>query len=341
MDATRGRRTLANLALMAATILLFAGFLEVLLRVTFARSLDFSMEMWKYAVALKEPVADPKLSFTHRPNASAFLMGVPFAINSAGLRDREFSREKPPGTYRIVWLGDSTTVGWGVRLEDTAPKILETELNSAGGRKFEVLNAGVGNYDTVQEVEKYLTLDRSFRPDLVILEYFINDAEPVPQLPESGLLGHSYLAAFALARFDSALRMAGIRPGWRDYYASLYRDGSPGLEAARHALRQLAGITSADGTDLLVAILPELHQVNDAYPFEKEQRKIEDHLNGQGTRWLDLIGCLRGHGPEATLWVTPGDSHPNAKANGLIARCIAESIVRRDMSRAASSGRIP
>ena len=292
MDATRGRRTLANLALMAATILLFAGFLEVLLRVTFARSLDFSMEMWKYAVALKEPVADPKLSFTHRPNASAFLMGVPFAINSAGLRDREFSREKPPGTYRIVWLGDSTTVGWGVRLEDTAPKILETELNAAGGRKFEVLNAGVGNYDTVQEVEKYLTLDRSFRPDLVILEYFINDAEPVPQLPESGLLGHSYLAAFALARFDSALRMAGIRPGWRDYYASSIVTGSPGLEAARHALRQLAGITSADGTDLLVAIPPELHQVNDAYPFEKEQRKIEDHLNGQGTRWLDLIGCL-------------------------------------------------
>ena len=231
----RLRQALLNCALLAATMLLLAGFLEVALRLIFARSLDFSMEMWKYAVSLKQPVPDPRLSFVHRPNSTAFLMGVQFSINSMGLRDREFPREKPPGVYRIVWLGDSTTLGWGVPLSGTAPKILERELNAAGHGRFEVLNAGVGNYNTVQEVEHYLTIDRSFHPDLVILEYFINDAESVPRERSVGLLGRSYLAAFALSHFDGALRVAGLRPRWREYYASLYRDGSPGLEAAKDA----------------------------------------------------------------------------------------------------------
>ena len=140
----RLRSALVNLAVLAASLLMLAGALEMALRLVFARSLDFSMEMWKYAVALKQPVADPRLSFAHRPNRSAFLMGVPISIDSAGLRDREFPREKPPGVYRIVWLGDSTTLGWGVPLDGTAPKILERELNATGHGRFEVLNAGVG-----------------------------------------------------------------------------------------------------------------------------------------------------------------------------------------------------
>jgi lysophospholipase L1-like esterase len=320
------RRALGNLALLAVTTLVFAGFLEIALRVAFARSLDFSMEMWKYAVALKQPVADPRLSFAHRPNSSAFLMGVPFAINSAGLRDREFSPQKPAGGYRIVWLGDSTTVGWGAPADGTAPKLLEAQLNVRQPGRFEVLNAGVGNYGTVQEVEHYLTIDRAFHPDLVVLEYFINDAEPVPQERNAGILGHSYLAAFLVSRYDGVLRLAGLRPQWRDYYASLYRDGSPGLEAAKDALARLKQATAQDGAGLLVAILPELHQLNGGYPFEKEHRKIEDFLTTTGVRWIDLIGCLRGHGPEAGLWITPADSHPNVTANRLIAGCVNTAI---------------
>ena len=320
------RRVLPNLILLAVTVVVFAGFLEIVLRVVFARSLDFSMEMWKYAVALKQPVDDPRLSFVHRPNRSAFLMGVPFAINSAGLRDREFAREKPAGVQRIAWLGDSTTVGWGVPLEGTAPKILERELNGAGEVRFEVLNCGVGNYDTVQEVEHYLKIDRAFHPDRVILEYFINDAEAVPRERNAGIAGHAYLAAFAISRFDGALRLAGLRPDWREYYASLYRDGSPGLEAAKDALGRLAEATAQDGATLLVAILPELHQIEGTYPFAAQQKKIEDYLAARHVRTLDLLPCLRGHGPETSLWITPGDAHPNVKANTLIAGYVKSAL---------------
>src|SRR5271167_1563280 len=104
--------TLLNVVVLVVSILFSCLAMEVALRVIFAHSLDFSMEMWKYAVQLKRPMANPQLSFAHAPNRSAFLMGVPVSINSDGLRDREFTREKPPDVYRIMMLGDSTTLGW-------------------------------------------------------------------------------------------------------------------------------------------------------------------------------------------------------------------------------------
>src|SRR5439155_17085165 len=157
-----------NLAVLVCTVVLFAAALEGALRVIFARSFDFSMEMWKYAVELKRPVADPQLSFVHVPNRSAFLMGVEVSINSEGRRDRDYPRAKPADVYRIIMLGDSTTLGWGVPLDQTVAKLLESDLNRNG--RYEVINAGAGNYGTVQEVANYKTYDRSWRPDLVILE---------------------------------------------------------------------------------------------------------------------------------------------------------------------------
>src|SRR5206468_12338003 len=111
--------------------------------------------------------------------------------------------------------------------------------NRAGGRRFEVINAGVGNYGTVQEVAHYKMYDRALSPDLVILEYFINDAEPVPTENSLGLLSRSYLLAFMVSRYDALLRIAGLRPAWNEYYAGLYKDDRRGLREAQDALREL------------------------------------------------------------------------------------------------------
>ena len=324
--STAGNRAqhgmLLNVVVLLVAILFGCVAMEVALRVIFAHSLDFSMEMWKYAVQLKRPVANPQLSFSHAPNRSAFLMGVPVSINSGGLRDREFTREKPPGTYRIMMLGDSTTFGWGVRLEDTAAKFLERKLNDhlpPGYDKVEVINTGVGNYDTVQEVTYYETIGRTYHPDLVVLVFFINDPEPVPVEKKSFLIDRSYLIAFATNRFDGVLRHAGVRPDWKKYYASLYDDDRPGFQACKKALVSLADATRSDGAKLVVAILPELHQINgDTYPFKAAHQKIKDVMTPEQVPVLDLIDGLKDHGEEPTLWVTPLDDHPNAKANNLI-----------------------
>jgi lysophospholipase L1-like esterase len=313
---------LLNVILLAAAILLGCIALEVTLRVIFARSLDFSMEMWKYAVQLKRPVANPQLSFAHAPNRSAFLMGVPVSINSEGLRDHEFSLDKPPDVYRIMMLGDSTTFGWGVKQQDTAAKFLERKLNAdlpTGYNRVEVMNTGVGNYDTVQEATYYETIGWKYHLDLVVLVFFINDPEPVPIEKKGFLIDRSYLVAFATNRIDGVMRHMGARPDWKTYYASLYDDERPGFQACKKALVSLANSTRSHDAKLLVAILPELHQINgDSYPFKAAHRKIEDVMAAEDVPVLELIDGLKDHGPEETLWVAALDDHPNVKANNLV-----------------------
>jgi lysophospholipase L1-like esterase len=313
---------LLNVVVLAGAVLFCCIVMEMALRVVFARSLDFSMEMWKYAVRLKRPVPNPQLCFVHAPNGHSFLMGVDVKINPQGLRDYEYSLQKPPGAYRIMMLGDSTTFGWGVRPEDTAAKFLERKLNAhlpPGYEKVEVINAGIGNYGTVQEVTYYETYGRAFHPDLVVLVFFINDPEPVPVEKKGFLIDRSYLVAFVTSRFDGILRYMGARPDWKQYYASLYDDDKPGFQACKKSLESLADSTRSDGAKVLVAILPELHQINgDSYPFKAAHQKIKDVLAAERVPVIELIDGLKDHGPEESLWVTPLDAHPNAKANDLV-----------------------
>ena len=316
--------------LVLMSLFMAALLLEAALRVAYHRSLDFSMEMWKYAVHLKRPMANPNLSFTNLPNGHAFLMGHDVQISSQGLRDREYSLEKPAGTYRIMLLGDSTTFGWGVAEDDTSAKVLEKQLNALhfpGYDRFEVMNTGVGNYDTVQEVTYYKTQGRDFHPDLVILMYFINDPEPVPAQRKIPLIDRSYLIAYLTNRWDGVLRRLGTRPDWKTYYASLYDDNRPGFQACKAALRDLAKSTKRDNARLLVALLPELHEINNSYPFTAAHEKIKGILAEQQVPVLELRDGLKNHGPEVTLWVTPLDDHPNGKANHLIAAQLRDTIL--------------
>src|SRR5262249_10393701 len=195
-------------------------------------------------------------------------------------------------------------------LDQTVAKILERDL----GRGYEVINAGVGNYGTVQEVAHYEKYERALRPDMVALEYFINDAEPVPKETSPGLLSRSYLVSFTESRYDALLRLAGLRPRWKEYFSGLYEEDRSGLRAAQDAWRELVGDTGRDDVQLLVGILPELHQINGKSPFAREHQKIKDVLAASGTPVIELIEGLRGHGPESSLWVAPADPHPNGKA---------------------------
>jgi lysophospholipase L1-like esterase len=98
-------------------------------------------------------------------------------INSLGLRDREITYEKEPGEQRILLLGDSITAGMQVPLEDTFAKILEEELNAAGGAgDWTVINAAVNGFGTDNELLFFREEASQYQPDIVILGmYLAND----------------------------------------------------------------------------------------------------------------------------------------------------------------------
>ncbi|MFA5099323.1 MAG: hypothetical protein WC547_00375 [Candidatus Omnitrophota bacterium] len=100
--------------------------------------------------------------------------GVPFSLNSYGLRDVEFGMEKGD-EYRILCVGDSVTFGTQNRLEDTYPKVLERLLNEGSNTRYRVINAGgLGGYPQL-EFEYIKAKGIDLMPDHVILGLCLND----------------------------------------------------------------------------------------------------------------------------------------------------------------------
>jgi len=100
-----------------------------------------------------------------------------FAVfNSMGYRGPLVSIEKPPGTYRIVLLGGSTTFGYGVNDDETIDAHMRRLLsNRFRGGCFEVVNLALGGYDSYQDYERMRVDGTRLRPDLVVINSGIND----------------------------------------------------------------------------------------------------------------------------------------------------------------------
>ncbi len=65
-----------------------------------------------------------------KPNLKEHFKMRPFETNSHGMRDREYSLEKPADTLRIAFIGDSFTMGSGVAIENVYHSRVESRLEA-------------------------------------------------------------------------------------------------------------------------------------------------------------------------------------------------------------------
>src|SRR4029079_10707424 len=108
---------------------------------------------------------------------------MPITIDSLGLRDVERRREKPPGTYRVVLIGDSYVEDQQVPFDSCLSRRLERRLAGTGGRQVEVWNCGVSGWTTGQEWMYLRHVAATFHPDLVVLA-FLSGNDVADALPE-------------------------------------------------------------------------------------------------------------------------------------------------------------
>jgi lysophospholipase L1-like esterase len=298
---------------------------EVYVRVFVDDGMQFDLEMWKYAKAVKVVDPDPLIGHRHGPNRKALLMGVMVETNSQGLRDREYSFEKPAGVLRVVMLGDSFTEGWGVPEPDTFVRRVE-RLYADHGIKAEVINTGVGNWNTIQEVEFFMTDAYRYNPDIVVLNYAFNDAEPVPHdRPPSFLMRYCYSCVFMLGRFDALRRMIFGGQDWMDYYLGLFGDGTTkGWLDSKAAIKRLADYCREHKIKLLIANYPELHDVQN-YRLQRITDLVQGAAVEYGASFVDLLPYVHDQ-QSSKLWVTPPDPHPNAYADKFFAQGLYEAL---------------
>lgn len=101
---------------------------------------------------------------------------ISFQTNSLGFRDQEYPKIKPDNTYRIIFLGDSFTEGFGISGEKTFPKIIEQKLKEkVTNKNIEVINAGITGYSPLLEYLQLVTQILPLQPNLIVLNFSMTD----------------------------------------------------------------------------------------------------------------------------------------------------------------------
>lgn len=288
----------------------------------------------------------PTRAFEHRPNfRGRDIRGNPILINSMGLRDREYAPRKPEGVFRILVLGDSVVFGDGIRAQDTFVKKLEAGLNpNPRGLKVEAPNGGVRGYNTFQELRLLKEVGLKLEPDLVILAYVLNDAEPMEK--QAGLINkkftrliglkdfikqHSYLYAF-LRRNMELLRHRVTPREFLETYDRQFDPASPGWRVSKESLREMKSLADERRIRLLVAVFPRLVglKADETYPAQAIQDQVVQTSGKElGIDTLDLLPALKGQDAE-TLKVTRTDTfHLNPYGHRVVAGILKKYILEK------------
>jgi lysophospholipase L1-like esterase len=196
------RHTLISIFIVSP--LLAGAAIEISLRYFNLLGASFYGEIRRYMTVL---APDENLSFRNPVRHRGIYQGVEIATNEIGLRERPLS---PPSNerWRVLVLGDSVAFGWGVRVEDTFSRQLETDLRQELHIRAETVNSGVPGYNTRQGSAFLAQYYENVKPDLILLLYVDNDIDTI----------------------DSERTHMGIRPNlWKnptgvaDYYLSWSR----------------------------------------------------------------------------------------------------------------------
>ncbi len=273
--------------------------------------------MWRYAKELKVRSHDPVIDFDHVRNASAVLEQVAIRTNAWGLRGAEIPPPDPK-VRRILFLGGSITLGWGVKEEDTVTQQLQ-KMFTAQGERVEVLNGGVGNYNAERYVERFFVDLKGLKPTDIVVQYFLRDAEHLDRGRGGALLRHSELAA-SLWMAGQRLTSRSGETALEDHYRAVYREDSPGYRAMLASMKRLSDYARASHIRLYLAMTPDVHDLQ-RYRFGYIHERMARLAQADGYRFIDLLPAFGALSP-SQVWAMPGDPHPNALGHQLMARAL-------------------
>jgi hypothetical protein len=259
-------------------------------------------------------------------------------INPEGYRDRDRVVLKPPGTRRVVLLGDSFTWGASVLFDDGYGQRLERWLNERRREPWEVVNLAVPGMNTVGQAAQLEKEGLAYGPDVVILGYVLNDSEdesaaearraadwladrnPPPSRP---LLDRSALLRVVRTRLwattENRRRVEGFR--------SMYEPSYPGWVAAQKALRAMAGACRERGVPFVVIVFPLFGSPLDgAYPFADVHALVTKAAADAGARAIDLLPFYRGLRSDLLVVDGANDEHPNEIAHRIAAQTLRKGL---------------
>ncbi|MEY2481465.1 MAG: hypothetical protein QOI04_2392 [Verrucomicrobiota bacterium] len=344
---TKRREIILKLLFLLAAVMMTLAIGEMAVRVISSHTLIYNIEMAKYAKALKQRDPKGEVSHVHVPSRSARLMGVDVTLNSLGHRSHELSKQKAPGTRRILVLGASITMGWGVQADRVFTSVVEDRLNRTKpfgpDIAFEIANAGIGNYNTYFELKLFQNQYPIVKPDLVVIQYAINDAEPRSMGRNNWFLQHSLLADYFFDRFQHVRFAGGSNKDLFSFYSHLYQDNSDAWKQSLDSLAAIRDIAQKDGVPVVIMIVPDIHELSPDTPFRGLYAKMASAFQQLGIPTINTFDEFRKHfaANVSSLWIQSDDPHPNASGHALMAEILYNYLVEVDPLKLKKSTRDP
>jgi len=303
---------------------------------------------------------DPDLGWRLRPGAEDHWFGTPVTINAKGLRGPELDYAKPPGAFRVLYLGDSVTFGFGLPdHEQTFPyrtgEALRSEMPAVA---VETINAGVDGYSPWQE---RLFLEREglrYDPDLVVLAFVLNDVTEKLNLVRFGgssegfQLSNSYASRMERLASHSAIVQTARSLGARLRFGEDVREGArrqqrvevrtlvddpddpeirKAWEMTAENLHGLFSLTREHDVPILLVLVPFRFQLDDPEGSSGPQQKAGAIASEAEVAVLDLLPVLaarmRDRGETPNDYYLDAD-HLTALGNEIVGRALADRIVR-------------
>ncbi len=244
-------------------------------------------------LASREPqisfLYDPEIRYVMAPAQQGWIDDGLVSVNSLGFRGPDVTSPKPPGRFRVVVVGDSLTLGWGVGDDETYSARLEQQLRRRfPTRDLDVVNLGVGGYNTRQEVTLLARNVSRLQPDLVLVGFYSND---VPDTLEDtgGGSGGGALIVPANPTTGQRLHMNPTPTGWWDRQLRKSR----AVYVAGRAFNRLRGAGEWGMSRFAMEI--DMLQGKDSPQIDQAWQKV-------GTEFERLAGSVRGERHSPWAW---------------------------------------
>jgi lysophospholipase L1-like esterase len=276
-----------------------------------------------------------------RPGSTGVFQDIEYTLNKAGVRGPEYAAWPEPGVFRIVVIGDSVTMGHGVRVEDAYPALIEAALNaSSDTQRYEVINLGLSNLNLAAAVNRLETIGASYHPALVVYGFTMNDIEtPEYRRTAQGPAGveyqnyvwrfshsHSALLRVLWRRF-AELREILLRPRGSYVYELYdnYFDNPPLWALFDRNLERIAQFATARAICTHVLIHTHVVHMNFRNPFIPIYERVAAAAEHHGMTVTRSLPLFRGR-DERALQVSPLDPHPNAQGHQLHAQALLQGL---------------
>ncbi|GAB4333027.1 MAG: hypothetical protein Kow0037_11120 [Calditrichia bacterium] len=303
--------------------------LEVIIRIWDPFDINHFFELTS---CLKKMERNPVYEYTQKPGFFRQYKNFTLHINSQGFRGEEIL-PKRPNQKRLLLIGDSMVLGWGVPDSLIFPNIWRRWF-ARQYPDWDVIAAGVISWNTRNEVEFLIHKGMEYQPDAVVFLAFANDVIPkhlsYTEVPKEKLfpgwhpkqqppLWKRWVKAvlrpvvynsYALTTFLYLAVWGNENEGLEKYYTG----HTPAWEDTRRAVIKLKRFCQENQLPLHLELgLYENSQAPEAIAYRKKWTAFLDSLQ---INYNETVVAFS----KPALRNSVMDGHPNAAGHRLIAR---------------------